>query len=100
CRAGPRRGPLARAWSAPGSRLLACRELEVRPGRERPRLAEAHDDAVVRLHPIVDRVLHLLAVHPGLEHQAVARLVGTELGGRELHAPDVEELAQLEGERL
>src|SRR4051794_15234423 len=78
-------------------RLLAGRELEVVLVGERAGLAEAHDDPVVRLHHVVLRVaLDLLAVHPGLEHQALAGVVAAELELRERDVPHLEELAELE----
>src|SRR5205823_11383963 len=79
-----------------GERLLAARELEVVLGRERAGLADAHQDAVVRLHHVGHEILHLLAVHPYLEHQPLTGDVVAELRLGELDAPDVEELAQLD----
>src|SRR6266516_1310099 len=77
-------------------RLLAGRELEVVLGRERAGLAKADDDRVVGLHRVVHEALHLLAVHPHLEHETVARVVRAELRLREHDAPDVEEPPDLE----
>src|SRR5256714_7442791 len=81
-------------------RLLAGRELEVVLGREGAGLAEADDDLVVRLHDVSGAVRDLLPVHPRLEHEALAGAVGAELRGRERHAPDREELTELERIRL
>src|SRR6185437_6046035 len=64
---------------------------------ERAGLPVAEDQDVVALHLVVDGVSDLLAVRPQLEHVPIhAGLVAAELIVGELHAPDVDGLAERE----
>src|SRR5207248_4802446 len=88
----PRPAP---ALDAPGpGQLEPGREDSAVAGREAARLAEADDDRVMGLHHVVPGVGQPPAVHVDPEDVATARLVAADLRRRELHAPDVKELAQ------